>query len=201
LDGGEIIYERDAEKVSQPIADIMDDDDDDFLFLLEEDDESNDDATRQDRVFMNNVTRSLKKVSTQQSNFQDQNVVTSSHLPPCTEPQTASSRSSMIIIPTTMLTRVSLVPKHLQNNSTSQHLPIENSNKTMEKSKNSFKVSFWPSRSRAIANDNNTIPTFHEIDEFGSYTKSNEPTKQTSPSTIRKFTRVFGRLFVKSDVQ
>jgi len=58
LDGGEIIYERDAEKVSQPIADVMDDDDD-FLFLLEEDDESNDDdATRQDRVFMNNVTRS-----------------------------------------------------------------------------------------------------------------------------------------------
>jgi len=106
-----------------------------------------------------------------------------------------------------MLTRVSLVPKHLQNNNPSQHLPIV-SNKTMEKSKKLSKVSFWSSRSRAIANDNDTISTFHESDltttrseEFGSSTKSNEPTKQTSSSTIRKFTHVFGRLFVKSDVQ
>ena len=200
LDGGEITHGRDTEEVSQPVADITEDDDDGLFFLEEED--SNDPSTVQDRLFMNKVSRSLKMASAQQTHQRDQHAVdlaASSLHPPCTQPKTASSRSSMTTFPATMLTRVSLVTFN-----PSQLLPIV-SNKTTEKSKTSPKVSFWPSRSRAIANDNNSIQTFHEHEEWGSSKKSNVPTtttqQTTTPSTIRKFSRVLGRLFVKSDVQ
>ena len=195
LDGGEITYGRDTEDVSQPVADITEDDDDGLFFLEEEN--SNDPSTVQDRVFMNKVSRSLKMASAQQTNQNDLASTPSSH-PPCTQPKTASSRSSMTTFPATMLTRVSLVTFN-----PSQLLPIV-SNKATEKSKTSSKVSFWPTRSHAIANDNNSIQTFHEHEEWGSSKKSNEPTtttQTTTPSTIRKFSRVLGRLFVKSDVQ
>ena len=182
LDRGELAV------VSQPDADTMDDTDDDGLYLLE-DDESNDAITRQDRVFMNKISRSLKMVAAQQTK---RHVESSVDVTLPIQLETVLPRSSFSSIPTTMLARVSLVPK----NNPSTNIPP-----TTEKSKTLSKLSFWPSRSCAIANDSDPIVTFHESDDGLRSRSSNELTKQSSKSAIQKMTSAFGRMFTKSNIQ
>ena len=183
LDGGELTIG------SRPDHDIVNNDDDDVGLSFLEDCDSNGATTRQDRLF---ESRSLQRSPGQQTKRHDENSVDVTSAS-CHQPQTAAlPRLSIPSVPTTMLARVSLVKQ-------SKVVPMVSSPPDKLKTK-SLRL-FWPSRSHAVADEHNPILTSQET-EYGIRSRSSdEITKKSSHSVIRKFTSALGRLFAKKGAQ